>query len=238
MTRSTQSRGDCVYCGRDMTRGGLARHLPTCAKRQEVQVEADKTSRRKQALYHLQVQDAYGGYYWLHLEMCGEATLQELDSYLRAIWLECCGHLSQLKINGVRYTQLLDGDVPWGNERKMSVKVDSLFTPGLEIPYEYDFGTTTELVIKVVDQRAGRPTTDHPIVLMARNKFEPPACMECVQPATKMCNQCLYDHEGERFGLCDEHAEEHEHEEYNIMPLVNSPRAGQCGYTGPAEPPY
>ncbi len=238
MTRSTQSRGDCIYCGRDMTRGGLARHLQTCAKRQEAQVEANKTRRREQALYHLQVQDAWGGSFWLHLEMRGEATLQELDNYLRAIWLECCGHLSQFKIGNVRYTQLLDDGMAWGEERAMDVKVHTLFTPGLEIPYEYDFGTTTELVIKVVDQRVGRPTTDHPIVLMARNKFEPPTCMECDQPATNICNQCVYDHEGESFGLCDEHTEEHEHGEENIMPVVNSPRMGQCGYTGPGEPPY
>jgi hypothetical protein len=221
-----------------MTRSGLARHLKTCAKRLEVQAEADKTRRHKQTLYHLQVQDAWDGYYWLHLEMRGEATLEDLDSYLRAIWLECCGHLSAFTIGDVRYTQVFDDGMAIDEERAMDVKVSALFTPGLEIPYEYDFGTTTELLIKIVDQREGRPTTSHPIVLMARNKFEPPSCMECGQPATYLCNECLYEREDNRCELCDEHAETHEHEEYYVMPLVNSPRVGQCGYTGPAEPPY
>ncbi|MBK9094390.1 MAG: hypothetical protein IPM84_16825 [Anaerolineae bacterium] len=202
MERRTQSRGDCVYCGREMTRGGLARHLPTCARRLEAQAEANKTQQRKQALYHLQVQDAYAGAFWLHLEMRGEATLKDLDHYLREIWLECCGHLSAFEISDVRYTQLLDEGMAWDEERGMNVKVDTLFTPGLEIPYEYDFGTTTDLIIKVVAQREDRPTTEHPIVLMARNKFEPPSCMECDKPATQLCNECMYDREDGRCESC------------------------------------
>ena len=75
----------------------------------------------------------------------------------------------------------------------MKVKVETIFVPGLEIPYEYDFGTTSHLLIKVVAQRLGKPTTGHPIVLLARNKFEPPPCMVCGQPATQLCSECLYD---------------------------------------------
>ncbi|MBK6433513.1 hypothetical protein [Candidatus Amarolinea dominans] len=39
-----------------------------------------------------QAQDAWGAAISLHLEMRGKATLKDLDEYLRAIWLECCGH--------------------------------------------------------------------------------------------------------------------------------------------------
>jgi hypothetical protein len=48
--------------------------------------------------------------------------------------------------------------------------------------------------------------------------------------------ECVYDF-GEDVFLCDEHLKDHEHEEGPIA-LVNSPRLGMCGYTGPAEPPY
>ena len=108
MSRS-QSRGNCVFCGREFAKGGMSRHLQTCSNRQEAQTEADHSKRRRQSLYHLQVQDAWSGDFWLHLEMRGEATLQELDDYLRAIWLECCGHLSAFEIGEVRYTQYLRG---------------------------------------------------------------------------------------------------------------------------------
>ena len=35
--------------------------------------------------------------------MCGSAALEELDYYLRTIWLECCGHLSRITIGGMLY---------------------------------------------------------------------------------------------------------------------------------------
>jgi len=237
MSGSTQTRGDCGYCGREMTRSGLARHLRTCPKRLEAEAEADRSRRHRQMLYHLQVQDAWGGDYWLHLEMRGNATLQNLDDYLRAIWLECCGHLSAFEIGNVTYTQIFDDDMLMGDERAMNVRVSGLFQPGMEIPYEYDFGTTSELLIKVIDQRTGKPTTSHPIVLMARNKFEPQPCMECGKPAAHICTECVYKRADGRSELCDEHAQAHVHDEY-IMPLLNSPRTGMCGYAGPAVPPY
>ena len=118
----------------------------------------------------------------------------------------------------------------------MSARVKTLFSPDMEIPYEYDFGSTTELVIKVVDQREGKPLTAHPIFLMARNRFEPPPCVECGKPATQLCAECLWE-EDERGAFCDDHAKEHDHPDM-FMPFVNSPRAGECGYIGPAEPPY
>lgn len=233
----TQTRGNCVFCGREFAKGGLSRHLPTCLKRQEAQTAADGSKRQSQPLYHLQVQDAWGAGYFLHLEMRGNATLKDLDDYLRAIWLECCGHLSAFEIGEARYTQIFDDNMSTGEERPMDVRVRGIFTPGLESPYEYDFGTSSELTIKVVAQREGKPLTEHPIFLMARNKFEPPPCTVCGEPATYLCTECMYDREDNRCELCDEHAEEHEHEEM-VMALVNSPRTGMCGYNGPAEPPY
>lgn len=118
----------------------------------------------------------------------------------------------------------------------MNVRVHKIFQPGMEIPYEYDFGATSELLIKVVDQREGKPTTENPIVLMARNAFEPPPCAECGQPAAFLCTECIWeDEDGAMF--CEAHADEHEHDDM-LMPIVNSPRTGMCGYDGPAEPPY
>jgi len=233
----TQSRGSCLFCGREFAKGGLSRHLPTCAKRLEAQTEADRSKRHRQTLYHLQVQDAWGTSYFLHLEIRGNATLKDLDGYLRAIWLECCGHLSAFEIAGVSYDNTPD---PWGESEGLlmgAVKVSSVFRTGLEIAYEYDFGTTSELTIKVMAQREGKPLTEHPIFLMARNNFEPPPCMICGKPATWLCSECIYDREDDRGELCDEHADGHEHEDM-MLALVNSPRTGMCGYSGPAEPPY
>lgn len=210
-----------------MTRGGLARHLRACDERQAAIAQADASSRNAESVHHLQVQDAWYGDYWLHLEMPGSATLKDLDNYLRAIWLECCGHLSQFSVGG------------WGG-REISMKrpVRDVLEPGAELTHIYDFGTSSETLVKGVDVRQGKPMTPHPVALMARNKAPEAICMKCDQPATWLCIECIYEEE-QSGTLCDRHARTHPHDAYGApMPLVNSPRTGMCGYEGPAEPPY
>jgi len=74
--------------------------------------------------------------------------------------------------------------------------------------------------------------------LLARNQMPKAVCQECGEPAKWLCIECLYD-ENKTGHLCDEHAEEHPHDNYGEpMPLFNSPRTGMCGYDGPAEPLY
>ncbi len=227
MARRKQSRGKCAFCGREMTKGGLTRHLKTCPQRQEAMSAAGQGPGREGTLHHLQAQDAWWGDFWLHLEMRGSATLEDLDRYLRAIWLECCGHLSRFSIGG------------WaGDEIPMTRRADRVFAPGLVLTHIYDFGTSSETLIKVVDVRQGKPLTSHPIFLMARNDQPQLPCMECDQPASWLCFECMYELD-EPGTLCDRHVKSHPHEDYGEpVPLVNSPRVGMCGYTGPAEPPY
>jgi hypothetical protein len=227
MSRRKQTRGKCAFCGREMTKGGLTRHLKTGAQRQEAIAAADQGAGKKQAIYHLQAQDAWGGDFWLHLEMNGTATLKDLDRYLRAIWLECCGHLSQFSIGG------------WGgSEIAMSRRIEQVFAPGVELEHIYDFGTSSHTMVKALGVRRGKPLTKHPIFLMARNDAPEVACMECGKPAAWLCMECMDEYDQMGF-LCDEHVEEHPHEDYgDPVPVVNSPRLGMCGYDGPAEPPY
>lgn len=227
MARKKQTRGKCAFCGREMTKGGLSKHLRTCPQRAEAIAKTDPGPDKGQALYHLQIQDAWQGDFWLHLEMRGSATLADLDHYLRAIWLECCGHLSQFSVGG------------WsGNEISKQRRIEQIFRPGLELTHIYDFGTSSETRIKMVDVRKGNALTSHPLFLMARNDQPEAQCIECDALASWLCLECVYEMDGPGT-LCDEHAQSHPHDDYGEpMPLVNSPRVGMCGYAGPAEPPY
>jgi hypothetical protein len=207
----------------------MTRHLVKCDKRSQAIRAADASKQPEETLWHICVQDAYGKDFWLDLEMRGPATLEKLDAYLRAIWLECCGHLSRFTVGG------------WGGyDVGKARKADDVFIKEAALLHLYDFGTTSETEIHVAGSRKGKAATKHPIVLMARNNMPEMLCKECDKPAAYLCMECLYeaDEMGTWF-LCDEHAENHPHTEYGEpVPLVNSPRLGMCGYEGPAEPPY
>ncbi len=207
----------------------MTRHLAKCEKRAEAIQSADAGKQPEETIWHVRVQDAYGKDFWLDLEMRGPVTLEKLDAYLRAIWLECCGHLSKFTVGG------------WGGyDVGKARKADDVFIKEASLLHLYDFGTTSETKIQVVGARKGKAATKHPIALMARNNLPGMLCKECDRPATYLCLECLYeaDESGTWF-LCDEHAEDHPHTEYGEpLPLVNSPRLGMCGYVGPAEPPY
>jgi len=228
MTRRKPSRGVCSYCGRVLAKSGMSRHLKSCKKRQAAIAAADQNEGPEENIYHLRLQDTWGGIYWLHLEMVGSAPLEELDMYLRAIWLECCGHLSAFYI----------GTAWIGPELSMGDKAEDVFQVGQKIIHLYDFGTTSETEIKVLEVRRGKPTTPHPIALMARNQPPEMTCMYCDRPASWLCMECV--HEDDESGLlCDVHVESHPHSNYGEpVPIVNSPRLGMCGYIGPADPPY
>ena len=226
MAQRKQSRGTCAYCGAVIASGSVAKHLAACSKRRLAMEVAELWKGDPDTLYHLRVRDAYQGEYWLDLEMAGSRTLKHLDFYLREIWLECCGHLSQFTTGGRQ-----------GSKVAMSRRIEQVFRAGLELTHIYDFGTSSETLIKPVGTRIGKPTTPHPVALMARNLMPEAQCMECERPATQVCMECVI--EDNLWGVfCDEHADTHPHEEYGTLPLVNSPRVGVCGYEGPAEPPY
>lgn len=226
MPRGKSSRGTCVYCGQIVTKQSITKHLATCAQRQAALTAANQKG-ETETLYQLRIQALGLNEFWLNLEMRGNATLKDLDAYLRAIWLECCGHLSRFSVGG------------WsGDEIPLKRKAAETFAHADELVHIYDFGTSSETLIKVLGTRQGAPTTKRPIALLARNLMPEAVCMECQQPATWLCMECIIE-ENVEGTLCDEHAETHPHDNYGEpMPLVNSPRVGLCGYTGPADPPY
>jgi len=236
MARQAQSRGTCAYCGKEFARGGMTRHLTSCPARAEVLDVTARGRRKAQRLYHLIVTARDTNLFWLQLEMNGAATLDDLDTYLRAIWLECCDHLSSFQIGPSHYTQLFDDGFGDAGDLSMKVRADKVLEPGMSIPYEYDFGSTTELMIAVQGVREGKPTTERPIVLMARNEMPAVNCAICGKPATAICMECSWDEMG-KYLFCDDHAEEHEHDDM-LLGVWNSPRTGVCAYDGPAEPPY
>jgi len=203
----------------------MGKHLGTCTARQE-RIAATK-NRKPRSLIHLRIQDEYAPGFWFDVEADGTASLGDIDSYLRSIWLECCGHLSKFTTGG------------WGSsELAKPRRVDSVLKDSAELIHIYDFGTESTTRIKAMSSRQAEPLTRRPIVLMARNLIPEVQCVECDQPASHLCQECQQEHDSPGL-LCKRHTQDHPHDEYGEpIELVNSPRLGLCGYTGPAEPPY
>src|SRR5262249_49473959 len=107
-------------------------------------------------------------------------------------------------------------------ERNMDVPVGEVLQPGLKFSYEYDFGSTTDLELRVVGEREGTASRKEPVRLLARN--EPPEirCERCQRPAAWVDTF-------EGGWLCEEGRGD---KEEGILPVVNSPRVGVCGYAG------
>src|SRR5215472_9878440 len=92
------SKGICHFCQGEFAKNKMTQHLKTCKARTAIVAKQDGQATR---LLHLLVEGTYRPNYWMHLELPVEATLSDLDDFLRGIWLECCGHLSEFTINDV-----------------------------------------------------------------------------------------------------------------------------------------
>ena len=226
------SKGTCHYCKESFSKAGIRRHLAACKSRQAVIEEAAAKSSAKMAkLLHLHIYGTSLPHYWLHLEVPASTTLTVLDNFLRDIWLECCGHLSAFTISKQRYSSYPDPDDWFGlDEKSTDIAIGTVLKSGMKIDYEYDFGTTTDLTVRVVAERQG-VAKKNSVVAMARNDPLEVLCSVCEKNlATNVCAVC-WGYEG---WVCDKCAPAHECGEEMLLPVVNSPRVGQCAYTGQA----
>ena len=75
-----------------------------------------------------------------------------------------------------------------------------------------------------------RDKFDGVIKLIARNEMPSIKC-KCGKDAKWVCSECFYNNPEKAF-LCDVCAKKHECGEDMLLPVVNSPRIGLCGYEG------
>jgi hypothetical protein len=227
--------GICDLCGTSVTRTNAAGHMRSCA------LAHDPPSGPLQRLLHLRATSPGQPAYWLDVEARADAKLEALDSFLRGVWLECCGHLSAFRIGTVTFFSRgyeFGAWAPLGGlgrqrpvERRMNARMGDVLPPaGERCEYEYDFGSSTLLEIKVIAERTGRLGRS-PVRLAVRNVPPVWPCAVCGEPATFVCAYCR-DGDGDPF-VCADHQRDHAcGEDEGFLPVVNSPRMGVCGYGG------
>lgn len=206
-------KGACTLCEKEYTRSGMGKHLASCLTKQPAKPIMDD----ERLSLHLQVTTRYPSDYWLHLHTDERATFKTLDTFLRKLWLECCGHMSQFFVG----RQII------GMHGRL---VTSLRT-GYEIDYDYDMGDTTQLRVKVLGAYQGLAPGGKAISILARNHPPEIPCDDCEKrPAVCICPECNWEGDG---WLCRKCETQHScGDEVDYLPIPNSPRAGVCGYTG------
>lgn len=215
------SYGTCALCGKRTTKAGMTRHLKTCP------ASHDPSRGSPERLLRLRIEDAYTPFFWMDLEMKATETLEELDDFLRRTRLECCGHLSAFRVGEDDY--MLPGFADPG-ERSMNAKVGDALSTGIRFEHVYDFGTSTELKLRVAGEREGGIGRE-PLRVLSRNEAPVWSCEVCGEEAAWICEICMFETDNPFY--CEDHAEDHDCEEPEmLLPVVNSPRMGMCGYTG------
>ena len=222
------SKGTCNLCGGTFAKNTITRHLKSCPKMTDVTQDAPSGRSTKPVKgFHLLVEGRYAPDYWMHLRVPAAMKLNKLDDFLRATWLECCGHLSAFRIDGRSYAVMsMDGL----DERNMNHAMEKVLYPDIKFYHEYDFGTTTELTLRVLAEEEYKVPAKS-IKVLARNSPPEFFCMNCQSPATQLCVECSWEGEGAGL-LCEKCTAQHECDEEMFLPVVNSPRVGMCGYEG------
>lgn len=205
------SQGKCTYCDKTFSPRGMITHLKDHLNAEQI---ANPTTEKA---YFLNIKTEK---YFLEVLVKGKAVFEELDTFLRDIWVECCHHLS-----GFSHKQF---------EIDMSDKFQDILSPGLILRYDYDYGSTTRFNLEVAG--AYNIAMNKNLVLLSRNeplKFMCHICKE--KPAVDICttHMCITD----QYMFCSSCSKKHagkcdDFEDYSSMPVVNSPRMGVCGYTG------
>jgi hypothetical protein len=336
----------------------MSQHLKYCKQRAPViAAEEAKAAKSKNAqktkLFHIVVEGRYNPQYWMHLEVPDIDTFDDLDQFLRDIWLECCGHLSEFRVGNKSYSSQpeelmwdipdvvevegeegdeeededeeglfdpeldeelenmspteaagrlvevlaqefqvnpldlpaeefdaklkellvkkmqqetgaplssqqqaqIDSIVPvirsglqltsdplfagmlddMEQESDMDVQLEKGLKVGQKFTYEYDFGSTTDLALRVVSERDGfiEDEDSDNIEILARNNAPEMPCVVCGKPAKKVAPGYYFGIEEHAY--CSAKCAKKYNEEFSfseMLPVVNSPRVGVCAYTG------
>ncbi len=212
--------GTCLFCEKSFKKSVLKKHCEHC-ELNTLNHNPDKGD----ATFYLLVEGRGMPEYFLYLYVSSKGTLYDLDNFLRSTWLECCGHMSCFHIGGQNYSDRPDDEF---DDESMDIRLSKIFQPGVLFTYEYDFGSTTELNLKVLS--SGRAVLGKEMItLLARNNEPALSCIQCGKPAVNICSTCVSEGTG---SLCSTCAKKHECGEEMILPSVNSPRSGICAYTG------
>src|SRR3989344_1177473 len=137
MTKTLKSTGSCIFCKKAFASTAMTNHLLSCKERSKTFSESND---------RIFLIKASEGPFFIYFEINSSSSLKSVDSFLRKIWLECCGHLSAFTIGPYTYSVSPDSEF---DDKSMNYPLSQILASGISFSHEYDFGTTTYLRLKV-----------------------------------------------------------------------------------------
>lgn len=151
-------KGKCYYCNKELTEKTIKKHMKNCSEINRRIEELNEIDKKKRNQFIISIKSReYKNEYCMYLSIDEKLSLLNIDQFLRDVWLECCGHLSAFKIKGRIF-----------QDYSMETKLNDVLTVNEKFEYEYDFGSTTELILEVVDI-IEVPVSFSQIEIIARN---------------------------------------------------------------------
>jgi len=206
-------KAKCYYCNKELTEKNIKKHMKNCSEMKKSIDEKKINDKKQRNQFILAIKSKYvNDEYCIYLSIAGTLGLVHIDQFLRDIWVECCGHLSSFKIKGKSY-----------QDNQMNTQLNDILDIDEKFEYEYDFGSTTHLMLEVVDI-IQVPSSFSQVEIIARNNEIRHECEICGTEAKH------FDYEKDRWEC--ENCVDKDDDMIIEFNYCNSPRDGVCGYEG------
>ena len=199
---AVNSTGNCYLCGAVLSKVAVKNHLIK-----------NHGEEKGEECCLLKIEGGAKNEYWLYIDVPMKETLGEIDFFLRKIWLECCGHMSEF---------FLPKNIDVDFNRALKT-----FEAGTKLFHNYDFGTTTETVITIMGTITRKPQ-DEAVRLLARNVPLVFKCADCGETADYIDTELMYESDNPFY--CKKCRKRSDGD--MLLPVTNSPRMGECAYSG------
>jgi len=145
--------------------------------------------------------------YYMYCKIGNNTTLRKIDKFLKNKWVNCCDHLSKFYNSSNKIIK---------KNTKLSDINDNIFF------YEYDYGTSTQIVITKYKKLNGTNNDDNIDIILENDNMHIP-CVICKNDSKYI----IYNNKNYEINTyCETHKIKSE-----LMHLIcNSPRVGVCGY--------
>ena len=209
-------KAKCYYCNKELTERTIKRHMKNCSEMKKSIDEKRIDDKEQRNQFIIAIKSKYArNEYCIYLSIDGTLGLVHIDQFIRDIWVECCGHLSGFKIRGKYY-----------QDNQMNTQLNDILNIDEKFEYEYDFGSTTCLVLDVVNI-IEVPSSFSQIEIISRNHEIKHVCKICGAEAK------YFNYEKDEWEC--ENCIDGDNDIIMEFDYCNSPRDGVCGYEGDKE---